>query len=711
MPSNILIIFVAIIVLLLLGIIAAAVSWYKKVPQGKALVRTGQGGPMVVYDKGMFVIPVLHMVEQMDLSVKTIEISRMKKDGLICKDNLRADIKVVFFVRVNKGTGDIINVAQTIGCERASNPQTLNNLFEAKFSEALKTVGKRFDFIDLYDSREKFKQEILAIIGTDLNGYVLDDCAIDYLEQTPLEYLSVDNILDVEGIKKITELTAAQKVKANYFRREEEKTIKEQNVEAQEAILEYERQLAEKEERQKREIANIKAREEAEIVKINEEERLRSEIVRIRTDEELLIAEENKLRQIIVAAKNKERTEAVENERVEKERLLEATEKEKIVTLAEIEKERAIELERKNIQDVIKDRIMVEKKVVEEEEKIKDTKELAAAERARQVAIIKAEEEGQATIITHQKLAEAEKLAAEIQAQKINIDAEAEMNAAEKEAEARKIRAEAKAAEEATIGLSEAQVIEAKAQAKEREGMLEANVIEKKAMAEAKGIEVRAVALKAQGIAEAEVLQERGLAEAKATSELGAAEAKVLEEKLLAEAKGVEQKAMAMKKLDGVGKEHEEFKLRLEKEKEVELANIDIQAKIAEAQALVLAEAFKQANIDIVGGEQTFVDNIMKAINRGKSVDRMLDNSQHLTDLKERFIDSPSASSGLFSKIKHLIGKAGISSSDLKNLTISALLIKLYNNATEDSEKDMIDGLIKNVKKLRIGEQAVAGLL
>ena len=364
------IVMAALAVLIIFGLLAALSAWYKKAPQGKALVRTGSGGTRVVFDKGMFVIPILHMYEQMDLSVKTIEIARLNKDGLICRDNIRADIKVVFFVRVNKEVSDITKVAQTIGCARASDPATMRNLFEAKFSEALKTVGKRFDFVELYDSREKFKQEILSIIGTDLNGYVLDDCAIDYLEQTPLEFLSENNILDVEGIKKITELTANQKVKANFIRREEEKTITEQNVEAREAILEYERQLAEKEQRQKREIANITAREEAEIAKINEEERLRSEMVRIRTEEELAIAEENRQRQVIVAAKNKERTEAVENEKVDKERLLEQTEKNKIVTLAEIEKERAIELERKNIQDVIKDRIMVEKKVVEEEEKI-----------------------------------------------------------------------------------------------------------------------------------------------------------------------------------------------------------------------------------------------------------------------------------------------------------------------------------------------------
>ncbi len=358
------------IVIIIVGLLFLISRFYQKVPQGMAILRTGAGGSKVEFDRGMVVIPVFQMKELMDLSVKTIEIGRMKEDGLICKDNIRADIKVVFFVRVNKRKEDILNVAQTIGTKRASDPEILRNLFEAKFSEALKTAGKRFEFAQLYDSREEFKQEILEIIGSDLNGYNLDDCAIDYLEQTPLGFLQDTNILDAEGIKKITELTAAQRVKANFIRREEEKTIREQDVEAKEAILEYDRQLAEKEERQKREIQNIKAREEAEISKVNEEERLRSEMVRIKTEEELQVAEENRERQVIVAAKNKERTEAVENERVDKDRLLEQTEKEKIVTLAEIEKTRAVEEEKKNIQDVIRERVMVEKKVVEEEEKI-----------------------------------------------------------------------------------------------------------------------------------------------------------------------------------------------------------------------------------------------------------------------------------------------------------------------------------------------------
>jgi len=265
--------------------------FYKKIPQGEALIKTGFGGTAVAFDKGMYVIPVLHKLEIMDISVKKIEIGRLGVDGLICKDNMRADIKVAFFVRVNKSKDAIIEVAQTIGCERASFIETLNELFEAKFSEALKTVGKQFQFIELYESRSEFRDKIIAEIGRDLNGYTLEDCAIDYLEQTPVEFLKPDNILDAEGIKKITELTAAQNMKANLIKRDEEKVIRKQDVEAREAILELDKQLAEKQEQQKREIANIKSRQEAETLKVAEEERLKSETARITTEEKVQVAE------------------------------------------------------------------------------------------------------------------------------------------------------------------------------------------------------------------------------------------------------------------------------------------------------------------------------------------------------------------------------------------------------------------------------------
>ncbi|WP_159477887.1 flotillin family protein [Chryseobacterium sp. 18068] len=664
-----LIVGIVVVVVASLGLIFWILSMYKKTVQGIVILRTGYGGTKVFFNAGI-VIPVIHRMESMDISVKKLEIAREGRAGLICKDNMRADIQVAFFIRVNKSADDIVNVGQTIGCQRASDINTLRELFEAKFSEALKTVGKKFEFIELYEARSEFRQEILDIIGTDLNGYVLDDCAIDYLEQTKIENLDKDNILDSEGIKKITELTANQNIKANQVRRDEEKIITKQNVEAREAILELEKQLAEKEESQKREVANIKSRENAEILKVTEEERLKYETVRIATEEKLQIAEENKQRQVVIAAKNKERADLVETERVQKDQMLEATERERIVSLAQIEKEKAIELEKKNIQDAIRERLTMEKTVVEEQQGIKDLEAFKTADRTKQVEITLATQEAEKKLIQETRAAESRRLSAEKDAQKYVIEAQAKRDGAEKEAEARKIIADAKAKEEATVGLSEAQVLHAKADAAERQGIVESIVIEKKAEAERK-----------EGIAQAEVIKE----------------------KAFAEAAGITEKAEAMKKLNDAGKEHEEFRLTLAKEKEVELAQISIQKDIAQAQAGVLAEAFKSAKIDIVGGDNTFFDNVIRQVSAGKGLDKFISHSENATLVKENLLGD---GENIIGKVMGMVEKYNVSSEDIKNMSIASLIFKL-NGIANQQERGLLERAMDMARNLGIDQKPI----
>ena len=672
--------------IILLGLLSAFSKFYRKVGPEEAMVRSGVGGLTVATGKGIFVIPVLHRYEHMDLSVKRIEIARKGVSGLICQDNIRADVEVAFFVRVNNKTDDILNVAQSLGCKRASEQQALVELFDAKFSEALKTVGKQFDFVELYNERDKFKDEILKVIGTDLNGYILDDCAIDFLEQTPLEMLNPNNILDAEGIKKITELTAKEKVQENHFTREKEKTLKKQDVEAAEAVYELERQRVEAEEKQKREIAAITAREQAEAEKIRQEELLRSESARITTEEEVKVAEENKDRQIIVALKNKQRTDAVETERIEKDRLLEVTERERVVGLADIEKEKAIEAEKRNVQEVIRERVVVERSVVEEQERIKDTEQFAGADREKRVAITIAEKAAEEALVKDVKAAEAQKNAAVFTAEKVVVEAEAGRNAAEKETAAKKMLAEAKTADAAAIGLAEAQVTNAKADAFEKHGTAEASVLEKKAVAEAKGKEAIAGAIEKEGTAEASVMHL----------------------KFTAEAKGIEEKAEAMKLFDGVGREHEEFKLNLNKDKDIEIAAIGAQTNIAEAQSRIVGEALKSARIDIVGGETTFFDKIVDSIKGGKAVDRFVHNSETLTDIKNTFFNG---NPDYFKdKLSNFIDQFGMSFEDVKDLSVAALIGKMLLEADDDESKSDLNRLLAAVKSKGLASKKVAAL-
>jgi len=659
--SQVTLVTVLSVVVVIIGLLALFAKFYHKVEQSKVIIRNGVGNQVVCFG-GIMVVPIIHRYEEMDISIKRVEIAREGKDGLICKDNLRADIRVAFFVRVNQTTEDVLKVAQLLGCQKASDTETLMAFFDAKFSEALKTVGKKFDFVQLYTEREIFKSEILQIIGTDLNGYVLDDAAIDYLEQTDINLLNADNILDAEGIKKITELTATQSILANEIAREKEKTIKKQDVAAREAILELEKQNAEAVAKQQREISIINSREEAEAEKVAQEEKYKSELARVKTEEEIGVAEENKDRQIIIAAKAKESTEAVEAERVDRKRLLERTEKEKLVELAIIDKEKLLEVEKKTIQTVIRERVTVEKDTVVEEEKIKDTRALADANRTKSVALRKAEQDAETKLILEVQTAEAAKQAAEKQAEKTVIDADANLKASQKEAEAIKVIVDARVLEDSIEGIAESKVIEAKA------------------MAEAKGETAKVEVKEKDGTVIAENLKRR----------------------YLSEAEGIKEKANSMKLLDEVGRGHEEFKLKLDKEKEIELANISIQKDIAEAQATVIREALKSAKIDIVGGESMFFDKIIGSIAQGKSVDRLVDNSEVLTDIKETLITGDA--DYFQQQLKTLVGRFNLSSEDLMNLSIAGAIGKMMHTAS-GSDQAMLTKLLDTVNKA-----GVAGL-
>ena len=361
-----------------------------------------------VHFTGALVYPVIHLKEFMRISLITLEVDRRAKDGLICRDNMRADITVAFYLRVNETQEDVLKVAKAIGVERASDRAAVNELFNAKFSEALKTVGKQFDFVQLFENRQDFRDRIIEVIGNDLNGYVLEDVAIDYLEQTAKNSLDPSNILDAEGIRKITELTAAQNVITNELERNQELAIQKKNVETREAALALERQQADAEARQKREIETIRAREEAETAKVKEEERLKAEQARIQAQQEIDVRVENHQREVEVAQQNRQRAVVIEVEKVTRAKDLEVVAREREVELQRIEKEKALEEQRKNIANVIRDRVAVEKTVAQEEERIKEVREISEAERAKQVIVLQAQAEAEQELVRQVKQAEAD---------------------------------------------------------------------------------------------------------------------------------------------------------------------------------------------------------------------------------------------------------------------------------------------------------------
>ncbi|SMD24510.1 SPFH domain-containing protein [Kibdelosporangium aridum] len=676
---------IGVILLVILIIVFVVSRLFRKIEQGKALIISKVRNVHVTFT-GAIVLPVLHRAEVMDISVKTIEINRAGQEGLICKDNIRADVRITFFVRVNKTAEDVIKVAQAIGTARASDEATLQALFNAKFSEALKTVGKQLDFVDLYTKRDEFRDQIIRVIGTDLNGYSLEDAAIDFLEQTPMSHLDPANILDAQGIRKITELTAIEHVRTNEYQRNEEKEITRQNVDAREQILELERRQADAEVKQRREVETMKAREEAEIAKVQAEERLKAHTANIRTEEQLGIQDQNRAREIAVAEKNRERVIAIETERIEKDRQLEVIARERETELSRISKDKELEGEKRAIAEVVRERIAVDKTVAEQEETIKRLRAVEEAERMRQALVIQAEAEAQEKLVKDIKAAEAAEQAAKFEARRELALAEARQQAAELDTRAKIRLAEGTQAQAAAEGLANAQVRERDAAAIEKVGRAEAVVEREKALA-------RAEAAEKIGMAEVGVEREKAVTIAEA-----------LREKLKGEAEGLTEKAAALAAMNDATREHEEFRLRLEMEKDIRLAGLDAQRDVAASQASVIAAGLEKADIDIVGGESMFFDRLVGAVTMGKSVDGFVEHSNTAQALVKPWLNGEQS---FTEDISRMLG--GVSTADVQNLTVSALLLKLIGSGGKESAK--LQELLDTANRLGIGEHSVAGLL
>ncbi|MFB0999874.1 MAG: hypothetical protein QMC13_06540 [Colwellia sp.] len=636
-------------VLLIFSLLIMVAKFYNKVEQGQVLIINKLRAEPEISTTGGMVIPIIHKKEIMDISTKRMMLERKGRSGLICQDNIRADITITFYIRVNETKEDILRVAKQVGCDRSSYPETLQELFEAKFSEALKTVGKQLNFTELFTQRDIFRDKIKEVIGQDLSGYVLEDVAIDFLEQTSIHDLDPNNIMDAEGIRRITELTALQSVETNDLKRQEEIRIKRQDIDAKEKGLELDRQLADAQAKQTREISSVQAREEAETAKVVQEELCKSEQARIETEQIVAVAEQNKQREADIAEQNRFRAVAIEEEKVKRARQVEEIDREKEVETLRIDKEKALEIERKNIAEVQRERIMVEKGVAQEEELIKDLRVVSEANRQKDELVIKAKGEAEQALVKDIESAKAQEQAAEHIARKMQTIAEAELKTASKQAESKKILAEGNQAEAASNGLAEAQITLAQADAHERQGEAEAKTLELKLTAEAKGIQ----------------------------------------EKALAEATGLREKQDVLNAMSEQAREFETFGLRLNQERELTLAKLDNSVDLAEKQAGVLATALSEANINIMGGDGEFLRQFMSSITVGKSIDGLVNESD---TVKTLFKDHLNGDRNIMDDLGGVLAGANQTSETMKNFNMSKLLSTL-NNA-DDTQKGVLASLL-----------------
>ena len=316
-------------------------------------------------------------------------------------------------------------------------------------------------------------------------------------------------------------------------------------------------------------------------LKVQEEERRKAESTRIQVEQDLQVQTENQKREVEVADQNRQRAVAIEEEKVIRARDLEVVSRQREVSVETVLAEKAVEVEKKEIANVIRERVAVDKTVAVEEERINEVREVSEADRLKQVQILSAEAQAEEEKVKETVAAKAQEIAANHKAAEITILAEARLDAASKDSDAKKVLAEGVQAEDAASGLASADVIKAK-----------------------------------------------GSAEASAKSEVGMANANITKAQFQAEAEGLTDKFAAMAGMTGETRAHEEYRMALETAFKEALASIDAGKEIAKENAEILAIALEKAHIDIVGGEEHFFDNFAKSLSIGKAVDGLAQKSE-----------------------------------------------------------------------------------
>jgi len=424
---------VAIVALLTIGLIVARL--YTRATKELSFVRTGFGGQKVIRDGGAIVLPVFHEVTKVNMQTLRLEVRREKSDALITGDRMRVDVLAEFFVRVKPDAENIANAAQTLG-DRTMKPDQLKSLIEGKFVDALRSVAAEMTMRDLHEKRADFVQKVQGNVAEDLvkNGLELETVSLTGLDQTGKEYFNPDNAFDAEGLLLLTKEIEERRKARNDIEQDTRVQIEMKNLEAERKSLEIEREQEYASMDQRREIAVRKADIDAQTKKEEADKRRQAENAEI-------------------AAK-----EAIEQTRIENEKITESKriEKEKLIKQAEIEKQKAIKIAEQNKEIEVYEKSKAESKAraeaddaradqVKAEENVITVKQVAEANRAKSIAIVKAEQEAEEDAVGIKVAAAAEKTAAEDAAEAKRIAAQGEADAITTVAKAKQADLEAEA--------------------------------------------------------------------------------------------------------------------------------------------------------------------------------------------------------------------------------------------------------------------------
>jgi uncharacterized membrane protein YqiK len=426
--------------LIAVAIVVAIVIWlmnwlYLRSSKERAFVRTGLGGQKVVMNGGAFVLPIVHEVVPVNMNTLRLEVSRGRDKALITKDRMRVDVVSEFYVRVQAGVDAIASAARTLG-QRTLEPETLKELVEGKFVDALRTVAAEMTMEEMHEKRGEYVKRVKSVVAGDLlqNGLELEAVSLTQFDQTGMEFFNPSNAFDAEGLTRLTDQIERRKKIRNDIEQDTMIQVRNKNLETERQALDIDREL---------EYARLAQERELEVQRATQ----RSDVARQRADRE----QEAERAQISAR-------EAVDRARIASERSVEEDRiaREREVQQLEIARRQAIELAEQHRAIAVAEQSKAQSeaqaaadlaraKAVAEEERVFTARETEMAERRKRIDLIGAEQEAERDALRVRIGAEAERAAAGDRGAAVRADAEAHADAEKVRAIAARIRNEVEA--------------------------------------------------------------------------------------------------------------------------------------------------------------------------------------------------------------------------------------------------------------------------
>ena len=325
-------------------------------------------------------------------------------------------------------------------------PETLKELTEGKFVDALRTVAAEMTMEEMHEKRGEYVKRVRAVVAADLlqNGLELETVSLTQLDQTSMEFFDPSNAFDAEGLTRLTEQIERRKKLRNDIEQDTMIQIRNKNLDTERQALDIDRELEYARLAQERELEMQRAGQRADVAReraSKEQEAERAQISAREAVDRARIASER----------------AVEEDRIARERDVQALEIErrKALELAEQQRSIAVAQQSKAQSEAQAAADQARALAVQAEEQVFTARETEMAERRKRIELIGAQQEAEREALRLTVAAQAERAASEDRGAAVRAEAEAQADADRVRSMAQRIRHEVEA--EGTRLMNEAQ--------------------------------------------------------------------------------------------------------------------------------------------------------------------------------------------------------------------------------------------------------------